>query len=87
MTVSPTFRNHAETMPKSENRNHAETAMKPLRIRAETAAETVERNRETIAIGEGAMVSPLLARGFLLRAGDPRPAFASLRSATPRRST
>lgn len=59
MMVSLAFRNHAETVPKSKNRNHAETAMKPMRNHTETADETIERNRETIPIGEGAMVSPL----------------------------
>jgi hypothetical protein len=53
MMVSPAFRNRAETMQKSKNRNRAETVMKPMRNHAETAAETIERNRETIPIRGG----------------------------------
>jgi hypothetical protein len=35
-------RNHAETIPFSENRNHVETVMKPHRNQAEPSTETTE---------------------------------------------
>jgi hypothetical protein len=45
-------------MQKSKNRNHAETAMKPMRNHAETTAETIERNHRNHPLRGGAMVSP-----------------------------
>jgi hypothetical protein len=47
-------------MPKPSLKGKIETAAKPPKKLCETIAETVKRNRETIPIGEGAMVSPLV---------------------------